>query len=101
VEQTGVCRHNALYCAQLLDETTQCEVVCGVTVENYGHCQARCLVDNQIDWIVWRDGYCLPGPQEYRFQDGMYHVLSVVGTVAYLEPMFPRLGKRIAGHDAR
>jgi hypothetical protein len=95
VEKTGVCRHNALYCAHLLDETTQCEVVCGITVKNFTHCQARCLIDHDVKWVVWRDGYCLPGPQEYEFQEGLYNVLSVANTVAYLESWTPRLGKQI------
>jgi hypothetical protein len=95
VEETGVCRHNALYCAHILDETTQCEVVCGVTVVNNSHCQARCLINHKVEWIVWRGGYCLPGPQEYQFQKGRYLVLSVADTVAYLESWVPRLGKQI------
>ena len=80
LEKTAARRHNALYCARLLDETTRCEVVCGATVENNSRSQARCLIDHKVEWVVRRGGYCLPGPQEHRFQDGRYVVLSMEST---------------------
>jgi hypothetical protein len=97
--ETGVCRHNALYCAHVLDETTQCELVCGVTTVNSNHCQARCLINQRAEWIVWRGGYCLPGSQEYQFQKGLSRPFSVAEAVVYLERWNPNIARKVSHNE--
>ncbi len=94
-DMSGLCRNSATYCAQLLDEITQCEVVCGITVVNSNHCQARCLIDGQVKWVSWQNERCVPGKEEHRFVEGRYRVMSVVETEKYLEKWFPSIGRSI------
>jgi hypothetical protein len=92
---TGLCRNSAPYCAQLLDETTQCEVVCGITVDNINHCQARCLLDGQVKWVSRQNERCVSSKVEHPFAAGQYRAMSVAETAKYLQKWFPSIGRNI------
>lgn len=94
-DMNGVCRNTAIYCAQLLDEITQCEVVCGTTVDHINHCQARCILGGQVKWVSWQDGYCTTGKEEHPFVPSLYRVMSVVEAEQYLSGYFPSINRNI------
>jgi len=92
---TGLCRNTAIYCAQFLDEFTQFEVVCGITVDNINHCQARCVIGGQVKWISWQNGHCTAGKEEHRFVANLYRVMSVAEAVEYISGYFPSINRNI------
>lgn len=90
-----MCRNTAIYCAQFLDEVTQCEVVCGITVDNINHCQARCVIGGQVKWVSLQNGHCTAGKEEHPFVPSLYRVMSVAEAVDCLSRYFPSIKRNI------